>query len=66
MNPNKYFSGYNLKSAGRKQKFMFAKSCAREISTQSSVAYETVDFKKLVVDLLVASESVKRKTRLSE
>ena len=66
MDPNKYFSGYNLKSAERKQKFGFAKSCAREISTLSSVAYKTVDFKKLVIDLLVASESIKRKTRLSD
>ena len=66
MDPNKYFSAYNLKSAGRKQMFGFAKNCAREISTWSSVAYKTVDFKKLVIDRLVASESVKRKTRLSE
>ena len=66
MNPDKYFSGYNLKSAGRKQKSAFAKNCAREIATLNSVAYKTVDFKKLVINLLVASESVKRKTRLSE
>ena len=66
MDLNKYFSGYNLKSAGRKQKFGFAKNCAREIFTLSSVAYKTVDFKKLLIDLLVESESTKRKTRLSE
>ena len=45
MDPNKYFSGYNLKSSGRKQKFAFAKHCARDISTLSSVTYKTVDFK---------------------
>ena len=46
--------------------FGFAKNCARETSTLSSVAYKTLDFKKLVIDLLVESESIKRETRLSE
>ena len=52
MDPNKYFNGYNLKSAGRKQKFGFAKNWTREISTLCSVTYKTVDFKKLVIDLI--------------
>ena len=40
----------------------------REIFTSSPVAYITVDFKKLVNDLLRAGscECIKRKTRLSE
>ena len=71
MDPNEYFSGYNLKKAGRKQKFGYAKKCA--IWTENfSVAYTTADFNKFVSDLfhagsaLVERESIKRKTRLSE
>ena len=75
MNPNKYFSGYNLKNAGMKQKFAYMLKIVRfgrEIFTLSPVAYITVDFKKLVSDLfhagsaMVESECIKRKTRLSE
>ena len=57
MDLDKYFSGYNLKNAGREQKFGYAKN---------------VQFKKLEIDLfhahsaLVESESIKRKSRLSE
>ena len=78
MDPNKYFSGYNLKNAGRKQKFGYVQcpiknvQFEREIFTLSIVAYITVDLKKLVSDLfhvgsaLVESESIRNKTRLSE
>ena len=74
MDTDKYFSGYNLKSAGRKQKFGYAKNVqfGREIFTLSLVAYISIDFKKLVSDLfhagsaMVESESIKRKTKLSE
>ena len=44
----------------------------REIFTLSPVAYKTVDFKKFVSDLfhagssLAGSQSIKRKTRVSE
>ena len=55
MVPNKYFSGYNLKNAGRKQIIclVMLKSVqfGQEIFTLSLVAYITVDFKTLVSDL---------------
>ena len=40
MDPNKYFSGYNLKNTGRKQKFGYAKNVQfeQEIFTLSPVA----------------------------
>ena len=74
MDPTKYFSGYNLKNAGKNQKLGYAKNVrfGREIFTSTPVAYITVDFKKLVSDLfhagsaLVGSESIRRQTRLSE
>ena len=56
MDPDKYFSGYILKNAGRKQKF----GCARKHAIwmgnfiSSPVAYITVDFKKMVSDLFQA------------
>ena len=60
MDPNRYFSGYNLKNAGRKQKFGYAKNVqfGREIFTLSHVAYITVDFKKLVSDLFHAGSAL--------
>ena len=74
MDPNKYFSGYNLKNAERKQKFGYANKWkfGQAIFTLSPAAYVTADFKKFVCDLfhagspLVECESMKRKTRLSE
>ena len=74
MDPNKCFNGYNLKNAGRKERFGYAKNVQseREIFTLSPVAYITVHFKKLVSDLfhagsaLVENQSYKRKMRLSE
>ena len=41
MDPNKYFSGYNLKNARRKQKFGYAENAqfGKEIFTLSPVAY---------------------------
>ena len=73
MERNKYFSGYNLKNSGRKQKFGYA-YCAiwTGIVTLSPVAHITADLRTLVSDLfhvdsaLVESESMKRKTRLLE
>ena len=70
----KYFSGYNLKNVGRKQKFEYAKNVqfGLECLTLRPVAYMAVDFKKFVSDLfhdgsaMLESESIKRKTRLSE
>ena len=56
MNPNKYFSGYNLKNAGMKQKFAYMLKIVqfgREIFTLRPVAYITVDFKKLVSDVFL-------------
>ena len=61
MDPDKYFNGYNLKKAGRKKKFRYAKTCAiwtRIFLTLSPVAYITVDFKKLVSDLFHAGFDV--------
>ena len=74
MDPNKYFSGYKLKNAGRKRKLGYAKDVqfGREIFTLSPVTYIAVDFKKLANDLfyagsaLVEKECIKRKTKLSE
>ena len=50
MDPDRYFSVYNLKNAGRKHKFGFAKNVrfGREIFTLGPVAYTAADFKKLV------------------
>ena len=60
MDPNKYFSGYDLKNAGRKYKFEYAKNCAvwTVSFTLSPVTYITVDFKKLVNDLFYAGSAV--------
>ena len=74
MDPCKYFSAYNLKEAGRKQKFEYVKKCQfeRKIFTLSPTAYIKINIKKLVSDLfhagsaLAESESTKRKSRLSE
>ena len=74
MDPNKYFSGYNLKNAeGNKRSGMLKNvQFGRTIFTFSPVAYVTIDFKRLVSDLfhagsaLVESKSIKRKTRPSE
>ena len=40
MDPNKYFSGYNLKNAGKKQKFGYAKNVqfGRVKSVQSALS----------------------------
>ena len=48
MDPNRCFIAYNLKNAGMKQKFGYAKNvqCGREIFTLIPVAYKKVDFKK--------------------
>ena len=50
MDPDRYFSVYNLKNAGRKHKFGYAKNVrfGRQIFTLGPVAYTAVDFKKLV------------------
>ena len=75
MDPDKYFSGYNLKNAqAGNESLDMLKSVqfGREIFILSPLPYITVDFKKLVSDLLLGgsalpeSESIKRKTRLSE
>ena len=74
MDPNKYFRGYNLKNAERKQKFGYAKNVqfGWKIFTLNPVANITVYFKKLVSDLyhagfaLVERESIKRKRGPSE
>ena len=74
MDPHKYFSGYNLKNAGGNKSFGMLQNVqfGREIFTLSLEAYVTVDFKKLVSDVfhagsaLAESESIKRKTKLSE
>ena len=61
MDSNKYFNGYNLKNAGRKQKFRYAKKCAiwtRKVFAFSHVTYITVDFKKLVSDLFHARSAL--------
>ena len=70
MNPYRYVSVYNPKNTGRKQKFGYAKKF--DLLYKSAVGYVNVDFKKLVSALfhagsaLVESESIKRKSRLSE
>ena len=74
MDPDKYFSGHNLKNTARKQKFGYARKYAfgLKICTLRHVAYIAIDFKMMVSDLfhagstLVESESIKRRTKLSE
>ena len=60
MDPNKYFSSYNLNNAGRKQKFGYARNvqCEREFFTFSHAAYITVDFKKLVSHIFHAGSAL--------
>ena len=74
MHLNSYFSGYNLKNSGRKQKLGYTKNVqfGWENFTLSLVAYIIVDLKKLISNLsqaysaLLESKSFKRKTRLLE
>ena len=75
MDPYKYFSGYNLKNAEGNKSLGMLKNVqlGREIFTVSLVTYITVDFKKLVSDLLHADSalveresSIDRKARLSQ
>ena len=54
MDPNKYFSGNNLKNTGRKQKFGYAKNV---LLIQEIVILSPVDFEKFVSDLLHAGST---------
>ena len=74
MDPDEYFSGYNLKMEEGNKSLGMLKMCNLDgnFFTLSPVAYITVDFKKLIGDLFhagsafVESEFIKRKTRLPE
>ena len=74
MDFKRYFSGYNLKTIGTRQKCRCTEKYVIWTGnfSLSYTSYVTVDFRKVVSDLfydnstLVKSECIKRKRRLSE